>query len=169
MFSWKLPHERECYVLLEQTFERDLMFEKSVRITQQTVDNALALVHLATLCWPPQGFTEAGLRWRCSCTGSPCFLCWSSLVMTPWRKTHQRTSGGVLAASCHFRGLVLIGKASWFLLDPDGTACVWCFARRLDFWPWRLKLPQRTISKQVHKLPFPINLSFSLPLVGGGL
>lgn len=63
-------------------------------------------------------------------------LCWSSLVVTLWIETWQRTSRGVLAASAN---LCRFGGALWFLLDPaaatdsfgvghwtDGVICVWC-------------------------------------------
>ena len=36
------------------------MFGKGINITQQTVDDAVALVHLATLCWSLLGFVDAG-------------------------------------------------------------------------------------------------------------
>jgi hypothetical protein len=44
LFFWKLSSERTCDVSLEHTLER-------ISITQQTVDEALALVRLAGLCW----------------------------------------------------------------------------------------------------------------------
>ena len=59
VFFWKLPGERVCDVFLEQMFERQLMLGKSVK---QWTDDALALVHLATLCWSSLGFADAGLR-----------------------------------------------------------------------------------------------------------
>ena len=75
MFLWKLPGERSCDVWLEWRLERHVMFGKSLSITQQIVDNVLALVCLATLCWSLLGFTEAGLCGQHSCIGLPCFLC----------------------------------------------------------------------------------------------
>jgi len=36
-------------------------FRKSISITQQTMDNAVPLVCLATLCWSSLGFVDAGL------------------------------------------------------------------------------------------------------------
>lgn len=36
-------------------------FGKGLRMTQQTVDGAAALVHLATLHWPSLGFADADL------------------------------------------------------------------------------------------------------------
>jgi hypothetical protein len=58
---WKLTGERACDVLLEHTLERCVMFRKSISIIQQTVDDTLALVHPATLCWSSLVFTDAGL------------------------------------------------------------------------------------------------------------
>jgi hypothetical protein len=63
------------------------------------------------------GFVDAGLPGRHSCIGLPCFLFWFSLVMTFYRETHQKTSGGIPDASCCFLGLVPISRALWFLLD----------------------------------------------------
>ena len=34
------------------------MFGKGINITQRTVDNAMALLHLATLCWSSLVFTD---------------------------------------------------------------------------------------------------------------
>jgi hypothetical protein len=42
--------------------------------------------------------------------------------MTPQRKIHQTTSGGVLAASCGFHGLRMIGTDSQFLLDQPAIS-----------------------------------------------
>jgi hypothetical protein len=39
-----------------------MMLGKDIRITQQTVDNAAALLHLATLCWSSLGFADTSLR-----------------------------------------------------------------------------------------------------------
>ena len=46
------------------------MFGKSRNITQQTVDDALALVCVVTLCWSSVGIADAQ------------FLCWRSLVVS---------------------------------------------------------------------------------------
>lgn len=55
--------------LLKQMLERTVIFGKSVRLTQQTVDDVVALVHLATRCWSPLGFADSGFHrlWHC-CT-----------------------------------------------------------------------------------------------------
>jgi hypothetical protein len=54
MFCWKLPGER--HVMFSQS--KHIMFGKSVSITQQTMDGALARVSLAALCWSSLGFTD---------------------------------------------------------------------------------------------------------------
>lgn len=51
VYFGKLPGERACGDLLEQTPERHVMFGKGLSITQWMVDKALALVRLAGLCW----------------------------------------------------------------------------------------------------------------------
>jgi hypothetical protein len=58
---WKLPGERASDALLDQTLERPMMCGKGINITQETVDNTLALVHLATLCWSLLVFTDETL------------------------------------------------------------------------------------------------------------
>jgi hypothetical protein len=60
-----------------------VIFEKSISRIQRTVDDdALALVHLASLCWALLGFAEAVLDCQHSCICSPCFLCVSLPVVT---------------------------------------------------------------------------------------
>ena len=49
VFSWKLPGERACDVWLEGMFKRTRDVSKSIGITQQTVNDALALICLAGL------------------------------------------------------------------------------------------------------------------------
>jgi hypothetical protein len=41
--------------------------------------------------------------------------------MALWREMHQRTSGGIPAASCCSHGLVAIGGALLFLLDQTAA------------------------------------------------
>lgn len=77
-----------------------MMSRKSLSITQQTVDGALALVCLATLCWPSLGFPNAGLRWW-----------W------PW-------NWFALSSSCCFHRL-RVGGVSPFLLDRTAVADLW--------------------------------------------
>ena len=60
--------------MLEHMLERTCDVWKGYKIIQQTVDDDVALVHLATLCW-------------------------SLFVVTSQRELHQRTSGGVVEAS----------------------------------------------------------------------
>lgn len=56
MFFWKLPGQRSCDVLLEWMLDRTPDVGKVITITQQTVDNPVALVHLAF-------FTDHLLPW----------------------------------------------------------------------------------------------------------
>ena len=76
----------------------------------------------------------------------------------------------------------LITRALQFLLDWTAIAdswmvfasilSCWCWFMWTDlqvFWKFRLDLPQRTISTQVHILLCHIKLSFPLPLLCGGL
>ena len=44
---WELSGKRSCDILLVLILESHMMFGKSISITQQTVDDALALVRLA--------------------------------------------------------------------------------------------------------------------------
>jgi hypothetical protein len=84
-------------VSLKQFLKRTCDVGKSISITQQTVNDTLALVCLAMLCW-------------------------SLLVMT-CREKHQRTSHGILAASWWFSWLVSI---QWSLVVSSGSNhCYW--------------------------------------------
>jgi len=71
MLFWKLPGEGACDVLLERMLERHTMFGESVSVTQQTVNDTLALVPLTTLCWSWLCSTDTGLGWWHSSIGSP--------------------------------------------------------------------------------------------------
>lgn len=61
VFFWKLPRKRACDVLIQQTPERtkDACI-KGIIITQQTVEDSLASVHLVTICWSSFGFSDTG-------------------------------------------------------------------------------------------------------------
>jgi hypothetical protein len=61
IFFWKLPEKRVCDVLLEQKLAEHVMFGMNISITQQTVDNTVALVLFATLCCSSMGFADTGL------------------------------------------------------------------------------------------------------------
>jgi hypothetical protein len=56
------------------------------------------------------------------------------------------------------------------MVFPRGSRwCCWfLWTDLLISWQCKLNSPQRTISKQVHIVLYPINLSFPLPLMGGG-
>ena len=56
VFFWKLPGKRACNVWLERKCD----VWKS--ITQQRVNDTLALVCLATLCWSLLDFADTGLH-----------------------------------------------------------------------------------------------------------
>jgi hypothetical protein len=58
----KLPYERSCEVLLEQTFERTGDILKKDIYNQKTVVKVLALVCLATLCWSFCGVADSDLH-----------------------------------------------------------------------------------------------------------
>jgi hypothetical protein len=62
VFCWKLSCERASDVLLEQTLERTHDVWKEYIYNQTAVEDTLALHRLATLCWSPLGFAEAGLK-----------------------------------------------------------------------------------------------------------
>ena len=46
---------------------------------------------------------------------------WSSFVGTPYRETDQKTSGGLLVASCCFLGLGQIGRVMSAETDSHGV------------------------------------------------
>jgi hypothetical protein len=131
---------------------------KGINITQQTVDDAVW--HWSTLP------LFAGHHFVCVC------------VWLHREENHQRTSGGVSAASADSDHLAEPGsffKIKLMLLiqewcssvDQAAAADVW--TELLISWQCRFYSLQRTISKQVLNILCPINLSFPLPLVGGGV
>lgn len=61
MLFWKLPGERACGALLERMPGRHVVFGKSIT-DQQTVNDTLALVRLATLGWSSLCFADTGLH-----------------------------------------------------------------------------------------------------------
>jgi hypothetical protein len=67
------------------------------------------------------GFADVCLLMMLYGTGSPCYSL-LIIVMTSKGEMHQRTSGGVLAASCCFHGLRPIGRALKFLCDQSAVA-----------------------------------------------
>ena len=158
------------------------MFGKDINIAQWTVDDAgwywYTLPFFAGHLWVlvTLVFFDDDAGWY-----------WYTLPFFPghplsWLHREQRTSGGVLAASCQVRRLRLIGRALWFLLDWAAVAdswmvfasgssyhCWFVWTELLISWQHRLDLLRRAISKQVHILLCPINLSFPLPLVGDGV
>jgi hypothetical protein len=98
-----------CWVVfcLSRCLRGHMMLGKSISVTQQTVNDALALVRPAGLHW-----SSLTMLWHWSA-----LLPFLSFFVISQREKHQRTSGGVLAASCRFGGLVPIGRASQSLLD----------------------------------------------------
>ena len=117
-------------------------------------------------------------------------ICWSALHWVVEhicrdsieRNVKKKAFWWVLVASCCFYRLRLIGRVSQFLLDRTVVAnllivsvsglnyhCWFLGTELLMSWQCRLDSPQRTLSKQLHTLLCPINLSFPLPLVGGRL
>jgi hypothetical protein len=126
VFFWKLSGERTCDVCWSRDLRAHVMFKKC-KYSQQTVDDALAWVHLAGLyqgspCWSLLGLTLLvfiGVHLAVLYRGSPCcplsgftllvFIgvhfaslywgspCWSSL-MTPW---HWCTLLSSLVSACH--------------------------------------------------------------------
>lgn len=57
VFFWNLVKEHVMFC-----WSRHVMFGKGICITQQTVDYALVLICLATLCWSSLVFADAGLH-----------------------------------------------------------------------------------------------------------
>lgn len=97
-----------------------------------------------------------------------------------WLHREERTSGGVPATSCHFRGFGPSGKTFLFLLDRPAIVdswvvfvselsfhCWFMWNKLLVFWQDRSCLLQRT--NRPTSFFFSIELSFPLPLVGAGL
>jgi len=144
----------------------------------------VVLVFLASLCRSPMGFADAGFfYWEfCVILVFLATLFWSLCVMTLLTEKDQKTYGGILVASWHFCGLWTIGRGSWYLLDESANVDLWMvfvsgssycwwvmWTKLLRSWLHVLDLPWRTISYQVHIFHWPMNLSFSLSLVGGRL
>lgn len=116
-----------------------MIFGKNLSITQQTVDNALALVSLAFLV--------------------DLHLSQSDFIEKNAPKNFSWYSGGFWP--------LLQPPADWpaetrgfFWIEPLLPIHVWCSASGLDCWQQRLESPQRTTSKQVQ---VPLLLLTSLP------
>ena len=116
-----------------------MIFGKYISITQQTVDNALALVSLAFLV--------------------DLHLSQSDFIEKNAPKNFSWYSGGFWR--------LLQPPADWpaetrgfFWIEPLLPIHVWCSASGLDCWQQRLESPQRTTSKQVQ---VPLLLLTSLP------
>ena len=62
VFLWKLPDKSASDVLQSGCLREHMMVGKGVSITQQPVDDSVALVHLATLGWSLLGFADDGFR-----------------------------------------------------------------------------------------------------------
>ena len=140
VFFWTLSWEEgACDVLLKWMFERTSEIGKYISITQQTVDNALALVSLAFLV--------------------DLHLSQSDFIEKNAPKNFSWYSGGFWP--------LLQPPADWpaetrgfFWIEPLLPIHVWCSASGLDCWQQRLESPQRTTSKQVQ---VPLLLLTSLP------
>lgn len=135
------------------------------------------LVYLATL------LEFIGLCWCWSLLTMLCDIglpCHSFLIMVCHdfiEGKAPKSSGNILAFS-HYHTPRPIGRVIWCLLDwiaaddswmvfANGFSyCCWfMWTELLIFWQHTLELPQRTISRQVHILLWPIYLSILLPLV----
>lgn len=147
-----------------------MMFRKCISLTEQTVDGAVALACLATLCCSSLGFAYAGFCWRfcghCfAFVSSPIIACHEFVERItpngslgyPVASCLEVSPGGTTVADSWMLCSSALSHPSWFVL----TGC-W-YPNNEDE-----KCP-RPISEQVH-LPFcPINFPFPLPLVGGEL
>lgn len=60
-FSGKCLEKRSCDILENRCLRENVTFGKVVSITQQTVDYAVSLVNLVTLCCSLLGFADPGL------------------------------------------------------------------------------------------------------------
>lgn len=98
-------------------------------------------------------------------------LQWSLLAEASRTVTSQRASHGILPGPCHLYRLMTIW---WSLVISSGlSTCCWFmfgvseWTRLLISWQWRLEMPPKTISKQVHTPVSFERFIFPLPLVGG--
>ena len=132
----KKGHVMFCW---SRSLRGHVIFGKNISITQQTVDNALALVSLAFLV--------------------DLHLSQSDFIEKNAPKNFSWYSGGFWR--------LLQPPADWpaetrgfFWIEPLLPIHVWCSASGLDCWQQRLESPQRTTSKQVQ---VPLLLLTSLP------
>lgn len=127
----ELPGKRACDALLERTdsWENVWCLERDKHPTNSG-QHCVALVFLATLCWPLLGFAGTGLLWLC-CVALVhlATLCWSLFVwLHRERETHQRSSGGVLvdlvwlAEFCSFFWINLLLLTHEWCLRVDWAA-----------------------------------------------
>jgi len=91
--------------------------QKEYRYNRTDSRQHLALVCLAGIPW-----ISPCCQWQHSDIGSPCFLHQSSFIVTSKREMYQRTSGGVLAASCCF--WVLVPMLS-LVVSSGSSHCCW--------------------------------------------
>lgn len=112
-------------------------------ITQQTMDHALSLIHLAGLHWASSWWSSLIMFWHW-------FTLFSSLILVQG-EMHQSTFGmfwlllNALADLC-----LLVLPHSFFWIEPLMLIHAWCFANRLDWRQQRLELFQGTNSKHVY-------------------
>lgn len=55
-FFWQVSGKRSCDILKNRCLRENVIFGKGISITQKTVDYAVSLVNLVTLCWSLLGF-----------------------------------------------------------------------------------------------------------------
>ena len=126
--------------------ERTCDFGVSVSTTPQTVDYALALVHLAGLCWPSRKrvFTDDAIALVHLAFISDLCLLW--LYREKWTKEFLVMLWLLLATSADSCWLA----ESWgFFRIKSLLVHIWCFASDLNCSSCWLESPERT-SKQVH-------------------